>query len=80
MAFDKGMYWNQMEFDAEGSIVIGVECSEYNGNNYCVLDNFKLEYSGATGPMWIDLTDQFLMNPRFTNNDQSGWTWDSIAS
>ena len=80
VAFDKGMYWNQMEFDAEGSIVIGVECSEYNGNNYCVLDNFKLEYSGATGPMWIDLTDQFLMNPRFTNNDQSGWTWDSSAS
>lgn len=46
VAFDEGRYWNELEFDAEGDVTIGVVCSQYNGNNYCVLDNFKLEYAG----------------------------------
>ncbi len=82
-AFDEGLYWNQLEFDADGKVLIGVECSEYNGNNYCVLDNFKLEYAGgadASGKAWIDLTDQLLNNPRFDGNETSGWTWESNAS
>ena len=45
-AFEKGLYWNSLEFDAEGDVVIGVVCSEYNADNYSVLDNFKLEYYG----------------------------------
>ena len=64
-------------------MLIGVKCSEYNGDNYCVLDNFKLEYINngeAGGKMWIDLTDQLLRNPGFDGNDQSGWTWESNAS
>ena len=82
-AFKKGLYWNELEFDAEGDVLIGVKCSEYNGDNYCVLDNFKLEYINngeAGGKMWIDLTDQLLRNPGFDGNDQSGWTWESNAS
>lgn len=78
-AFDEGLYWNQLEFDAEDDVTIGVECSSYESNNYCVLDNFKLEYMGEGEPMWIDLTDQLIQNPRFTNNDQSGWQWNSEA-
>ena len=81
-AFEKGLYWNELEFDAEGDVVIGVKCSEYSGNNYSVLDNFKLEYAGNGdgGKVWIDLTDQLLRNPGFSGNDQSGWTWESDAS
>lgn len=79
-AFAAGKYWNELEFDAEGDVVIGVKCSEYDGNNYCVLDNFKLEYAGDGGKVWIDLTDQLLRNPGFSGNDQSGWTWESDAS
>ena len=45
-AFDEGLYWNELEFDAEGDVLIGVRCSDYQGNNYTVLDNFKLEYYG----------------------------------
>ena len=83
-AFEEGLYWNSVEFDSEGrNVTIGVICSDYNSNNYCVLDNFKLEYSGggdAGGKMWIDLTDQLLKNTTFDNNDQSGWTWECSVS
>ena len=83
-AFEEGLYWNSLEFDSEGrNITIGVVCADYNSNNYCVLDNFKLEYAGNDedgGKMWIDLTDRVLKNPTFDNNDQSGWTWYSGAS
>ena len=83
-AFEEGLYWNSIEFDFDGrNLTIGVACNEYNNNNYCVLDNFKLEYSGNSedgGKMWIDLTDRVLTNTTFDNNDQSGWFWDSDAS
>ena len=79
-AFQEGLYWNELEFDGEGDVLIGINCDSYQSNNYCVLDNFKLEYQGESGPMWIDLTDQLLQNPRFNNNDQSGWQWESGAS
>ncbi|MBP5387027.1 MAG: CotH kinase family protein [Prevotella sp.] len=29
---------------------------------------------------WIDVTDYYLSNPRFDNNQTSGWTWTSNAS
>ena len=82
-AFDEGLYWNQLEFDADGEVTIGVMCSENSANNYCVLDNFKLEYSGgadASGKAWIDMTDQLMTNPGFDNNSMMGWQWDSNAS
>ena len=82
-AFDEGLYWNNVEFDADGEVTIGVVCSEYNGNNYCVLDNFKLEYAGGADPSgnaWIDMTDQLITNPGFDSNSTTGWTWDSNAN
>ena len=29
---------------------------------------------------WIDVTDYYLSNPKFDNNQTSGWTWSSNAS
>ena len=78
-AFDEGLYTgNSVEFDAEGSITIGVRCQEAGTNNYCAFDNFKLEYASPVSPdgkTWIDMTDLLLTNPGFTNNDKSGWDW-----
>jgi hypothetical protein len=83
-AFDEGLYTgNSVEFDAEGSITIGVRCQEAGTNNYCAFDNFKLEYASPIGPdgkSWIDMTDMLLKNPGFTNNDTNGWEWESNAS
>ena len=46
LAFEAGLYWNTMEFDASGSIDIGIRCESNRGSNYCVADNFKLEFKG----------------------------------
>ena len=46
-AFDAGLYkGNAVEFQAEGSVTVGVRCTEGGNANYCVLDNFRLEYYG----------------------------------
>lgn len=83
-AFDEGLYTgNSVEFDAEGSITIGVRCQEAGTNNYCAFDNFKLEYATPISPdgkAWIDMTYLLLKNPDFTNNDKSGWEWQSNAN
>lgn len=42
--FDNGLYWNTMEFEAEGTIDIGLSCSEAEYSNWCIFDNFRLEY------------------------------------
>lgn len=82
-AFAEGLYKNNsIEFESEGSITIGVICEEAGTNNYCALDNFKLEYAspvGADGKSWIDMTDLLLTNPGFTNNDKNGWECESNA-
>ena len=82
-AFAEGLYKNNsIEFESEGSITIGVICEEAGTNNYCALDNFKLEYASpidADGKSWIDMTDLLLTNPGFTNNDRTGWEWSSNA-
>ena len=44
--FDEGKYWNTMEFEAEGTVDIGLRCSEAEGSNWCIFDNFKLEFYG----------------------------------
>jgi len=46
VAFDNGAYWNTLEFEAEGDIAIGLENDMYNYSNWCIFDNFKLEFSG----------------------------------
>ena len=45
-AFKQGAYVNTLEFDAEGDTSIGLYCFEYVSSNWCIFDNFKLEYRG----------------------------------
>ena len=82
-AFAEGNYkGNSLEFEAEGNVIIGVRCEQGEQDNYCALDNFKLEYASPIGPdgkSWIDMTDLLLTNPGFTNDDRSGWQWESNA-
>ena len=57
-AFEMGQYVNTLEFDAQGSIQIGIRCQNNESNNYCVIDNFKLEYQNpvdSEGKSWIDM-------------------------
>jgi len=81
-AFSEGLYYNTLIFEAQGEIKIGVKCSETKNNNYCVLDNFKLEYQSPISPdgkAWIDITSQVLQNATFDDNSQDGWQWESNA-
>ena len=48
-AFENRLYeGNTLEFEAEGNITIGIRCEQRESQNYCVFDNFKLEYYGET--------------------------------
>lgn len=57
-AFKRGAYLNEMEFDHEGGdLSIGLKNSNFTSNNWCMCDNFKLEYYGEVTPIsHIDLT------------------------
>jgi hypothetical protein len=81
-AFAEGLYQgNSIEFEADGSVTIGIRSEEAGTNNYCAFDNFKLEYATSIdGKAWIDVTDRFLTNTGFADNSTQGWTWDSNAS
>lgn len=48
LAFQNGAYWNTMEFTVEEDdyINLGIECLEMLPSNWCIFDNFKLEYDG----------------------------------
>ena len=51
-AFKGGYYWNELEFDHDGGdLVIGLKNSEYINNNWCLFDNFKIEYYGEVVPI-----------------------------
>ncbi len=51
-AFSQGAYMNEMEFDHEGGdLVIGLKNETFNYNNWCLFDNFKLEYYGEVTPV-----------------------------
>ncbi len=47
VAFEQGGYQNVMEFDAEGQIRIGLRSTIHRQGNWCIFDNFKLEYNGS---------------------------------
>ena len=83
-AFEAGLYQgNTVEFEAQGNVTIGVRCDEGESGNYCVLDNFRLEYATPTddeGNSWIDVTSMMVKNPGFDRNRTDGWEWDSDAS
>ena len=44
--FAQGMYTTTLEFDGGGDVAIGIENWEYENSNWCIWDNFKLEYQG----------------------------------
>ena len=47
-AFDNGAYWNTMEFEVnDGTITMGLINETHSNNNWCIFDNFKLEYYGT---------------------------------
>ena len=46
VAFANGAYLNTLEFEAEGSLRIGLENTTWTYSNWCIFDNFRLEYSG----------------------------------
>lgn len=44
---DYGAYVNTLEFQADGDAKIGIKNSEYVQANWCMFDNFRLEYEGS---------------------------------
>jgi len=76
--FSEGLYWNELEFEAEGVATIGIVCEQQQYNNWCVFDNFVLEYSTGDGAKsWVDVTS-YLVNPGMDSNE--GWTVVSNAT
>jgi hypothetical protein len=45
-AFQNGAYWNELVVEAEGSLTIGLRNSFWHADNWCIFDNFKLEFQG----------------------------------
>ena len=79
-AFQNDMYWNALEFSAEGDVLIGIMCPDSKNGNYCVIDNFVLEYMEGSNDGWTDVTNYLISNPGFADNDVDGWNWNSDAS
>jgi hypothetical protein len=52
-AFEEGAYQNSLVFDVEDSTAttLGIKSLEYNSSNWCMMDNFKLEYYGYIPPV-----------------------------
>lgn len=57
-AFSRGDYQNQMEFDHDGGdLQMGLRCSDWQNNNWCIFDNFKLElYGDVILPTSLNIT------------------------
>lgn len=47
LAFGDSAYWNSIEFDVNGDVLIGIRNDNYVKDNWCVFDNFTLEYQGT---------------------------------
>ena len=45
-AFSRGAYNNSLIFEYNGKGFVGINCDNYTQSNWCIFDNFKLEYSG----------------------------------
>ena len=82
-AITEGCYQgNTVEFQTEGTVTIGIICEEAESNNYCAVDNFKLEFYGdPDAPVvvdgWTDVTKFKIKNPYFSNNSADGWQWEN---
>ena len=51
VAFNNGAYWNTLEFEAGGNLRIGLVNEQWTYSNWCIFDNFRLEYSGEIVPV-----------------------------
>ena len=74
--FANGKYVNVVEFESDGTTRIGIRNDNHIESNWCIFDNFKLEYNGVINEAdyhWTDVTG-FLTNPKFDNNRKFGWT------
>lgn len=89
-AFSRGEYMNELEFEVtDGAVQVGVRNWDYLSNNWCIFDNFKLEFWGVvkkvTGlsfssfTMTIDQGDQVQLKPVITPSDATfqNLTWES---
>ena len=80
---DGGLYKNTMEFDlqAKGDVTIGIRCNVKKNGNYCVSDNFQLEYDGDPDAIvtdgWADVTKYLIKSPAFDGNSADGWQWEN---
>lgn len=46
-AFEEGAYQNELYFESDGeNFTLGIQNNEYVYSNWCIFDNFKLEYEG----------------------------------
>ena len=49
--FRQDMYNNSLEVNiTDGTLSLGIYCWEYQSGNWCMMDNFKLEYYGTITP------------------------------
>ena len=50
--FELGMYNNTLEVKVtDGTLSFGIYCWQYLSGNWCMMDNFKLEYYGSINPV-----------------------------
>lgn len=50
--FEQGMYNNCIDVEiTDGTLDFGIYCWEYQSSNWCMMDNFKLEYYGELVPV-----------------------------
>ena len=80
---DGGLYQNTMEFNVQsrGDVTIGIRCNVNKNANYCVADNFKLEYDGDPDAIvtdgWADVTKYLVKSAAFDGNSADGWQWEN---
>ena len=50
--FEQGVYNNSLTVEVtDGTLTFGLICEEYTPENWCMFDNFKLEYQGSLVPV-----------------------------
>lgn len=51
-AFDNGAYKNQLEVDVtDGTLVLGLKKEQYRSQDWCIFDNFSIEFYGEVIPV-----------------------------
>ena len=79
--FKAGYYINSVECEVgtDGILTIGIRKSETIESDWTCIDNWSLERyvpedEENTQTTWIDITDAYIVNPRYDNNDRTtGW-------